>query len=275
MKKFKAVFFKSIIFFFSWAICVGLIPVPNSQNAAIWRFWAELIPFIIIVVVTTAFLLFDKMNIKLYIKPTMLNTTLGIIIGIFWLGLTVCVIDVFGGMQIDGFNHTTFLWLWFVSVFLNTIMQEMLIRGYLYQMIKKNYNMWVAMVVTTILFVLAHGGAFEAGVISVLNVVTMSLFMTSVLEYTNSLITPIMIHFIWNGIGAIILDGVSLAEDYPHLFNMTINSSSIMFGGEYKLEGSIIVLVLNIVLFVGFMLSQSKHKLRFNEIQKNISKMGL
>lgn len=55
----------------------------------------------------------------------------------------------------------------------------------------------------------------------------MSLFVTAVLEYTESLIAPIVIHFLWNGVGAIILGGVSLAEDYPHMFNMVISGNSI------------------------------------------------
>ena len=95
-------------------------------------------------------------------------------------------------------------------------MQEVLVRGYLYQMIKNNYNIVVAVLISTGLFTFAHGGAFEAGILPVLNVITMSLFRDgSFWEYTESLVAPIVIHFLWNGVGAIILGGVSLAEDLP------------------------------------------------------------
>ena len=66
-----------------------------------------------------------------------------------------------------------------VSAFLNTVMQEMLVRGYLYQMLKSNYNTVAAVIVSTGLFTFAHGGAFEAGILPVLNVITMSLFVTA------------------------------------------------------------------------------------------------
>ncbi len=36
---------KIIAFFVGWAVLVGLIPSPNSSNGAVWRFWAELIPY--------------------------------------------------------------------------------------------------------------------------------------------------------------------------------------------------------------------------------------
>ena len=150
------------------------------------------------------------------------------------------------------------LWLWMISAFLNTVMQEMLVRGYLYQMLKSNYNIGIAVIVSTGLFTFAHGGAFEAGILPVLNVITMSLFVTAVLEYTDSLIAPIVIHFLWNGVGAIILGGVSLAEDYPHLFNMIISGNSILSGGSCKIECSIIVLLMNLIFMVGFIMANKK-----------------
>ena len=131
-------------------------------------------------------------------------------------------------------------------------MQELLVRGYLYQMLKTNYNVFVATIITTALFTFMHGGAFEAGIIPVMNVLTMSLLMTIVLEYTQSLIAPIMMHFIWNCVGAIILGGVSLADDYPNLFVTEFTGNVLLSGGTPKMEGSIVVLILNIVLILGF-----------------------
>lgn len=139
-----------------------------------------------------------------------------------------------------------------------TVMQEMLVRGYLYQMIKSNGSIAAAIIVSTGLFTFAHGGAFEAGILPVLNVITMSLFMTAVLEYTGSLIAPIVIHFLWNGVGAIILGGVSLAEDYPHLFDMTIHGNPILSGGSCKIEGSIIVLFMNLAFLIGFVAAKKR-----------------
>lgn len=86
----------------------------------------------------------------------------------------------------------------------------------------------------------------------------MSLFMTAVLEYTGSLIAPIVIHFLWNGVGAIILGGASLAEDYPHLFDMTIHGNPILSGGSCKIEGSIIVLFMNLAFLIGFVAAKKR-----------------
>lgn len=207
----------------------------------------------------THFLLIDKRKTQLHLtgRPVY-NIILGCVTGSVWIGISVGILSIIGVVHIDGRNQISMLWLWMVSAFLNTVMQEMLVRGYLYQMLKSNYNTVAAVIVSTGLFTFAHGGAFEAGILPVLNVITMSLFVTAVLEYTDSLIAPIVIHFLWNGVGAIILGGVSLAEDYPHLFNMVISGNPILSGGSCKIEGSIIVLLMNLILMIGFIIAKKE-----------------
>lgn len=259
MKKLVSVSIKTIIFFVGWAICVSVIPIPNTASAVIWRFWAELIPLVSIIALTLIFWLIDKRKTRLHLTGKLANNIiLGCVTGAVWLGVSVGILAIIGVVHIDGRNQISMLWLWMISAFLNTVMQEMLVRGYLYQMLKSNCNIGIAVIVSTGLFTFAHGGAFEAGILPVLNVITMSLFVTAALEYTDSLIAPIVIHFLWNGVGAIILGGVSLAEDYPHLFNMVISGNSILSGGSCKIEGSIIVLLMNLIFMVGFIMANKK-----------------
>lgn len=68
-----------------------------------------------------------------------------------------------------------------------------------------------------------------------------------------------MAHFVWNAIGALVLNGVSLAEDYPHLCIAVFAGNDIFSGGQCKLEGSIVVLVVN-MFFVTFILYLWKKK---------------
>lgn len=259
MKKVLSVSIKTIIFFVGWAICVSVIPIPDTASAVIWRFWAELIPLLSVIAITLIFWLADQKKIRLHLtgKPVY-NIILGGVTGTIWLGASVGILSILGVVQIEGKNQIAMLWLWLLAAFLNTVMQEMLVRGYLYQMIKNNGSIAAAIIVSTGLFTFAHGGAFEAGILPVLNVITMSLFMTAVLEYTGSLIAPIVIHFLWNGVGAIILGGVSLAEDYPHLFDMTIHGNPILSGGSCKIEGSIIVLFMNLAFLIGFVAAKKR-----------------
>lgn len=260
MKKgFKSVL-KALLFFIIWAVCIGVVPIPDNSNPAIWRFFAEAIPLIITIILTYVFIYFDKQNIKLGLKFELgKNLLLGIFVGFTWLGLTIFLIYIMGGLTIDSKNSVDNVAIWFIALFLNTIMQELMFRGYLYQMLKK-VNIKVAIIISTLLFTFLHGGAFEAGFIPVLNVITMSLFMTAVLEYTDSLWPPIIIHYIWNAIGALVLGSVSLASDYINIYNMNFHGNEIITGGIVKIEGSIVVLALNTFLIIIFLRYIKKRK---------------
>lgn len=261
MKKLAGTMLKCVGFFICWAMFVAALPMPEIESPAVWRLWAEIVPLAAIVMFTFLFWLIEKKSVKLHLWD---NPRKGILIGtaagIVWLGSTVAIMLLANIITFEGSNPVPMLGVWFLAAFLNVIMQELLVRGYLYQMLKQKYNGIAAVIVTTALFTLLHGGAFEAGVIPVLNVLTMSLLMTAVLEYTGSLIAPSIMHFLWNGIGALILGGVSLAEDYPHLLNMAFSENVILSGGACKMEGSIIVLLVNSSLLSIFLFLQKKQE---------------
>ncbi len=250
MKKLLITCMKVILFFVGWAVCGAFGEIP-SNNPAVWRFGAEFFPFIWCLAFTILFWLIDKRTTKIPVFKNGMKSLLGgTFIGIIWIGICTGMLLLMGTEKITGANHVDYLWIWIISAFINTIMQELLVRGYIYQLIKKEYSAIPAAIVTTAIFTLVHGGAFEAGIIPVINVITMSLFATALYEYFGNLIAPIMAHAIWNIVGAIVLGGVSLADDYPNIFNMISTGNSIFSGGAYMIEGSIIVLVVNTLLMM-------------------------
>lgn len=255
MKRIRETILKAFLFFLIWLIGVGIIPTPEVENPALWRFFAELIPLLVTGLMTVIFWLIEKGKIPLCLTGNWLKGIItGSIIGIVWLVIPALVMYIFRIIRFEGSNDVSLLGIWFISVLLNVIMQELLVRGYLYQMVKRKCNTIAATFLTTGLFTLLHGGAFEAGVVAVLNVLTMSLLMTVMLEYTKSLWSPILAHFIWNAVGALVLNGVSLAEDYPNILNTVFVGNEILTGGACKIEGSIIVLMVNIFLITAFII---------------------
>ncbi len=261
LKKSAITVIKCLVFFLGWAILSSILPMPSPENPAIWRLWAEIIPLLSIIAFTLIFWLIEKREVKLHLFDSPAKgAILGIITGLVWLAIPTLAMYIAKLIHFDGINSVDLFPVWVISAFLNVIMQELLVRGYLYQMLKQKYNIIAAAIVTTALFTACHGGAFEAGAVPVLNILTMSLLMTVILEYSGSLIAPIIMHFIWNGIGALILGGVSLADDYPHLLNLTFSGSDILSGGDCKIEGSIIVLFVNVLLIALFILLKAKQK---------------
>lgn len=250
MHKLLSVTTKFLTFFIGWALCIGF-DIP-SDNPAVWRLGAEAIPLVVIAVFSIIYWLIEKKKFPVVILTNrpLKSIAEGVVLGGIWLASAVLILPLLHAISFVGINSVSMLSVWMFSCFLNTVMQELLVRGYLYQLIKYEYSGFVAIVVTTILFTLMHGGAFEAGVIPVLNVVTMSVLMSVAMEYTHSILVPIMMHFIWNAVGSIILGGVSLACDYPTLLQLSYSSNTLLSGGACKIEGSVVVLLLNIFFIV-------------------------
>lgn len=269
MKKLISTTLKTVIFFIGWAILISFTPDIQTSNQAYLRLWWEFTPLVGVILFSIIFVhVVEKGKIKIPVVSRFYkNSLIGIVLGSLWLGSVVVVFLLTRTMSIQGQNSIDFIWIWILASLLNVTMQELLVRGYLYQLWKHKYNVMVATILTTILFTAMHGGAFEAGIIPVINVVSMSIFVTILLEYTGTIVAPIIIHFIWNTVGAIILGGVFLASDYPNLLVNTFQGNSLISGGAYKMEGSIIVLVANFILIIYlFVLNKRKGNDNLNKL---------
>ncbi len=249
-KKTLITIMKILIFFMGWVALstISVIYIKND-NPAVYRFLLEFIPFIVMTIFTLLFLMIEKGNVKLQILKNMFKGAItGIVVGIVWIGISITILLVLKEVVITNKNEVPFLGLWIISAFINVVMQELLVKGYIYQLLKTKYNLSIAILITTLLFTLLHGASFEAGIIPVVNVVTMCLFTTFLYESTETIISPIMAHAVWNIVGAIVFGGVSLANDYPNIFTIASHKNSIVFGKNYNIEASIIVTIINVAL---------------------------
>ncbi|SDC89902.1 hypothetical protein SAMN05421663_10521 [Terribacillus halophilus] len=276
MQKLLTTILKTIIFFIGWAILISFTPDIGTNNPAFLRLWWEFSPFAVVVLFSIFFVfIIEKGKIKIPIITSFFkNSLIGVVTGALWLGSVAAVLILTKTMNIQGHNQIDFIWIWILASLLNAAMQELLMRGYLYQLWKQKYNVAAATVLTTILFTAMHGGAFEAGMIPVLNVVSMSVFATILLEYTGTMIAPIIAHFIWNAIGAIIMGSVSLASDYPNLLNSSFQGIQMLSGGQYKMEGSIIVLVVNLILITCLLVVNKNKSYESKFIRNNKKELG-
>lgn len=274
MKKGIKVTLKFLLFFIGWSILVGLFiyePLFVKENPALLRLWFELIPLALTVLMSLIFVYIveRKNQIKISLSQNLIkDTVIGIILGLFWILSVLGIANFLGILKIGKYTSVNSLYIWILAILLNVVMQELIMRGYLFSLVEKNYNKLVATITTTILFVLMHGGAFEAGFIAVLNVFTTSILLSLMLIYTKGLVVPILMHFMWNCIGRLV-GVVSLAEDYPKIFNSYLSGASILSGGDAKIEGSIIVLIFNILLILAIIVyyNHKNNKVKSNNFE--------
>jgi membrane protease YdiL (CAAX protease family) len=255
MKKHVYIIVKCVGFFVFWLVLIsilGYFPVSKviENNSSLLRLYYELLPLIVTVFSTFLFVkCISKNDIKIELTNRPINDILiGILIGTVWICSIIGILFLLKVLTIDTYHYVPNLLIWIVALLLNTIMQEYLVRGYIFSALSNQYTATIAVVVTTVFFLLLHGGIFEAGIVAILNVISTSVLFSLLLIYYKGLLVPIIVHFIWNLVGGIIIRGINLAEDYPSIFNITFTGNSLLTGGDAKIEGSVIVLVINMVI---------------------------
>ena len=267
MKKAAGTFGKFILFFIVWAAGISLVfslyekPPAIAHHSALLRLYWEATPLAMAIICTMLAVVYleRKKVIVTISKRPLRDTLLGLGFGIGWIASVTFILLSLGILTFDSAAHVSALPIWGVALFLNAAMEELLIRGYLFAMVRSAYNSAVAIIVTTTLFLALHGGAFDAGAIAVLNVITMSLFVSLLLLWTEGLWAVIVAHYVWNMIAGVIMNGISLPADYPSVLQISLHGSPWLSGGAAKIEGGVVTLGINLVL-IGVTAFLLRHK---------------
>ena len=269
VKKELGIFGKFFLFFLVWAFGVSLVfsvyekPPMIAHNNAMLRLYWEAVPLAMVVLNTVlAITYIDKKKISVTItKKPLRDTVLGLVIGIGWIFSVVLILVLLGCLTFDSSSRVSTLPIWGLALFLNVAMQELLIYGYLFSMVRHAYNSTVAIIATTVLFLMLHGGAFNVSVIAVLNVLTMSIFVSLLLLWTEGLWASIVAHYIWNIVAGVFMNGIMLATDYPSIIQVSLHGDSLLTGNSAKIEGSIVTLGINLILIsVTIFMLHRKHQ---------------
>jgi len=178
------------------------------------------------------------------------DSALGLFIGILWQGLSIATLWIFGWItpQVTGQMETSTLAIAALAMILNTAIQEVLARGYIFQTIQAQVNATWAVIVTAIIFVLYHAAGLQANWLPAINVFFAGVLFGVAYYRSGNLWLPITIHFAWNFLLGPVLglsvSGQDLANSW-HLFNL--QGPSLFTGGTFGIEGSLIVTMITIL----------------------------
>lgn len=178
----------------------------------------------------------------------------GVFLGAFWLMIAVIPIYLLGQGQLTKvFSLTaTQLLIYFLVLFVNAAMQELLVHGYLFSLLQNKYSKITALIVTSILFLLLHPGAINAGIIASINVFGAGLIFGLIIIYFDSLFSATVAHTIWNYFGAVWFGLIPL-DNYPTMKLLKVTGDSIFIGDKNGMETSLTVTI-SIILVIAMIL---------------------
>ena len=125
---------------------------------------------------------------------------------------------------------------------LNTVTQEVLARGYIFQTIASKTSPTWAIFFSAVLFVLYHAGGLRGAPLATINVFGAGVLFGVAFHLSGNLWLPISIHFAWNFLLGPVL-GLSISG---HAWRngwrlLAIQGPSLFTGGAFGLEGSLVV----------------------------------
>jgi membrane protease YdiL (CAAX protease family) len=208
IKSLWTIIWKSFSFFTLWAILYSpfvVLLAPKVENTALnSRLYYDATGALTIVIAAWVMvrLVERRSFMTLGFAPIhfVRDFTLGLIIGILWLVVSLVILRLFGWLtlQLTGQLDASTLFIAALAMLLNTLIQEVLSRGYIFQNIQSQSNATWAIIVTSIIFVLYHAAGLQGNWLPALNVFCAGVLFGVAYYRAGNLWLPIAIHFAWN-----------------------------------------------------------------------------
>ena len=286
MKFIWTIIWKSITFFLLWSIfyspfVVWLAPKVESMPLNLRLYFDGTGALTILIAAWVMIRYVDRRSFSTFgfgSARLIPDTILGLVIGLIWLALSLATLWLIGSLTLQptGQLELSTLAIAALAMMLNTVIQEVLARGYIFQTIQSQTNSNWAIIITSILFVLYHAPAFDGNWLPILNVFCTGVLFGVAYYRTGNLWLPIAIHFTWNFLLGPVLglsvSGQDLANDW-HLFSQ--QRPSMLPGGAFGIEGSLVVTIVTILGVAALIRWYPRKSESFNDKRPALSEMEL
>ena len=196
------------------------------------------------------------------------------LLGMAWaiglLSLSFGLVWSFGGVQILDTTQLGMASLGYLSFFLLVaIVEEVVFRGYLLQMVTDHFNYQLGIAISGIGFAIIHLGNDYFTWIAFCNLALGGILMSLLYLKYRSLYAPIAFHWIWNYFQGNILGFDVSGNSVLGLLEIEVGSPNWLSGGNFGLEGSLITCTL-LFLSIVYIWNTSKTQFAASEWEKTM-----
>lgn len=192
------------------------------------------------------------------------NIFVGLLIGFLQISSFVLIALVLNGLSFKGleFKNLNLVFLaYFITFFIQSTSEELLVRGMLTRALLDKYGKNVAIYVPSIFFGLLHLANNGVTFLSTLNTIIIGIFFARLLFYTDNIMLVSGVHAGWNFSMSLIYGlPVSGFNGFNSLLNFEILNPNIC-DTVYGPEGSFVVTIIEIIsLLILFYLERKKER---------------
>jgi len=189
---------------------------------------------------------FSSLGLKIYgYKDDFIE---GLLLGFGLMVLGFGVLYVFDFLSVNQIKFSLNHHLLYVIVFaIVAIGEETAIRGFILQNLSSSFNKYIALVLSSLVFMIMHIGNPNMSAVPLFNLFLAGLLLGVYCIHKNNLWFPIGAHITWNYFQGPVLGFEVSGNDVDSIFIQSLNGSELITGGEFGFEGSIILTVLMII----------------------------
>ena len=140
----------------------------------------------------------------------------------------------------------------FYLIFFQSIIEEVVFRGVIFNLINAKYNLIISLLVSSILFALVHIDNFSISYLALLNILLAGILLGLIYYKTQSILNAISFHFFWNFTQSYVFGvAVSGLESSESIFATKINNlylNKIIIGNEFGFESGLICTIILLCL---------------------------
>lgn len=185
-------------------------------------------------------------------NTVVLDYVKGLMVGLFLLAGVYIILLLLGNIQFIGLNKDIdygILFLLFLGFVIQGMGEEVLCRGYIMVSLGRRFGLVAGVILNSLIFSLLHLFNDSISYISLFNIFVVGIFFSLYMIYTENIWGVGAVHTMWNfaqgNIFGIPVSGIDVGES---LIKSRMVGNSIVSGGPFGIEGSIVTSVLFTVL---------------------------
>lgn len=167
----------------------------------------------------------------------------GLAVGVAVFLIAIGAMMVSGAFHIAGANRTAVLLAPIAELILVAFFEEILFRGIIYRIIEKSLGSWLALLLSAILFALAHLPNDGISVLGVAVTAVAGLMFGAAYLVTRRLWLAVGIHFAWNFMSDVVFSLPTSGHPAKGLLQGQLSGPEWLSGGAYGIEASLLTLV--------------------------------
>ncbi|MGE3247178.1 MAG: lysostaphin resistance A-like protein [Beijerinckiaceae bacterium] len=173
----------------------------------------------------------------------------GILIGAGLCVVCVLILMAQDVYRIEGFRPLVFALPALAMALSSGVLEELMYRGVLFRIVEETFGSWIALAVSALVFGLSHYSSQEGALMGAIAIsIEAGILLAAAYMMTRRLWLGIGLHMAWNFAQSGVFSGiVSGAFNQPGLVKSTIEGPSILTGGAFGLEASLVAVLVCIV----------------------------